>query len=70
MAYGDKRDYPKIDIYVNEGYVCSTTWARTCYEAIQEFKKKNPNIADSTGHDIKARREKSNKVAKINIDRL
>lgn len=38
MAYGDKRDYPKIDIYrkLDRGgmeYICSTTWARTCREA-------------------------------------
>ena len=26
MTYGDKRDYPKIDLYVDHTYVCSTTW--------------------------------------------
>lgn len=31
--YGSKRDYPKIDIYVNGKYVASTTWSATCKEA-------------------------------------
>lgn len=36
--YGDKRNYPKIDIYVKGEnnifqYVASTTWAKTCKEA-------------------------------------
>ena len=33
----DKRDYPKIDIYVNCTYRCSTNWAKTCKEAVQRF---------------------------------
>jgi hypothetical protein len=38
MTYGDKRDYRKIDIYHDRhGYVCSTTWAKTCREAIDRF---------------------------------
>jgi hypothetical protein len=28
MAYGDKRDYKKIDIYINGKYWRSTNWAR------------------------------------------
>ena len=35
--HGDKRDYPKIDIYVNGQYACSTTWAKTLKEAIQKY---------------------------------
>ena len=37
--YGDKRDYPKIDLYVRNKengifeYVGSSTWAKTCKEA-------------------------------------
>ena len=48
MAYGDRRDYPKIDLYVRsprwrEGevtdkYVGSTTWARTLKEAKAHFR--------------------------------
>ena len=50
--YGDKRDYRKIDIFVYGQYVCSTTWARTCREAIAKYMERNP------GHEaasIKAR---------------
>lgn len=37
MNYGDKRDYPKIDIYVHGKYACSTTWARTCKQAVNKY---------------------------------
>lgn len=37
MKYGDKRDYPKIDVYVNGQYECTTTWAKTCKEAKEKF---------------------------------
>ncbi len=33
VTYGDKRDYPKIDLYINGVYWRSTTWAKTCKEA-------------------------------------
>lgn len=33
LNYGDKRDYRKIDLFYNELYICSTTWAKTCKEA-------------------------------------
>jgi len=33
MAYGDKRDYNKIDIYVDGQYEFSTTWAKDTIEA-------------------------------------
>lgn len=44
-TYGNKRDYPKINIFVaHEGpqgryfaYAASTTWAKTCTEARQKF---------------------------------
>ena len=40
--YGEKRDYRKVDIfrYRADGlwhYACSTTWARTCREAVEMF---------------------------------
>lgn len=41
MDYGDKRDYPKIDIYYMGQYQASTTWAKTCKEAIESWKAKN-----------------------------
>lgn len=37
--YGEKRDYPKITIFVKRRgewtYFASTTWARTCKEAVE-----------------------------------
>lgn len=36
-AYGEKRDYPKIDLYIGGKYACSTTWARTLKEAVAHF---------------------------------
>lgn len=44
MAYGDKRDYPKIDIYWRGLYRGTTTWAKTCKEAKQRFFDKHPNL--------------------------
>jgi len=46
MAYGDKRDYPKIDLYIrtsaggrySDKYVGSTTWARSLSEAKIKFR--------------------------------
>jgi hypothetical protein len=42
--YGDKRDYPKIDIYRRKAsnprifdYVGSSTWSRTCREAKDRY---------------------------------
>jgi hypothetical protein len=43
MKYGDKRDYKKIDIYVNGVYVCSTNWAKTCKEAKEKYLEKHSN---------------------------
>lgn len=41
MAYGDKRDYRKIDIAVRIAgvwtYKCSTTWAKDLKEAKEKF---------------------------------
>lgn len=37
MRYGDKRNYRKIDIFVNGKYECSTTWSRTCKEAVEKY---------------------------------
>lgn len=44
MKYGDKRDYKKIDIYVNGKYDISTTWAKTCKEAKQRYKEAYPEF--------------------------
>jgi len=41
-TYGNKRDYPKIDFYHRRPngtnhYCGSTTWSRTCREALARF---------------------------------
>ena len=59
--YGDKRDYRKIDIFVahtHQGeryfaYKCSTTWAKTCREAMARFIVANPLAYQSK--DVRAR---------------
>ena len=35
--YGEKRDYPKIDIYRDGAYVGSTNWSRTLREAKDRY---------------------------------
>ena len=42
MKYGNKRDYPKINIFVNGIYRCSTTWTKTCKEAREHFIASGP----------------------------
>jgi len=46
MAYGDRRNYPKIEIFVDNDYFATTTWSKTCRAAKQEFCKRY-NIAES-----------------------
>ena len=42
MAYGDKRDRPKIDLYSMPSgeYLGSTTWAKTLKEAKEQYAAK------------------------------
>ncbi len=49
MQYGDKRDFPKIDIFVNGEYAASTSWARTCREAIERFDANHPQLNHEIG---------------------
>lgn len=48
MAYGDRRDYRKIDLFTMSPstgrwqYAGSTTWSRTCREAARRFKELHP----------------------------
>ena len=48
MNYGDKRSYPKIDIFIDGKYWQSTTWAKACKEArkrvIDKFIFLNKNV--------------------------
>lgn len=46
MAYGDRRDYPKIEIIVDGKYFATTTWSKTCRQAKSEFCKRY-NISES-----------------------
>ena len=51
FVYGDKRDYPKIDLYVKNLrlgewlYVGSTTWARGCREAKKKYVETHPETS-------------------------
>lgn len=40
LDYGQKRDYPKIDLYVDGVYYGSTNWARTLETAIHALLSK------------------------------
>lgn len=44
MNYGDKRDHRKIDIYVDGNYKASTTWAKTCKQAIERYINAYPDV--------------------------
>ena len=43
-AYGDKRDYPKIELYYSGVYKGTTTWARTVREAKEKFIERHPDL--------------------------
>lgn len=36
MNYGNKRNYPKIDLFYLGDYYATTTWAKTCKEAVKQ----------------------------------
>lgn len=41
MAYGNKRDFPKIDLYDQNGrYIGSTNWSKTLKEAREKAAEK------------------------------
>lgn len=44
MEYGDRRNFPKIDLYWRGSYRASTTWAKTCKEAKERFLAKHDNL--------------------------
>ena len=48
--YGNKRDYPKIDISANGRYICSTTWSKTCRQAAAIFR--NEMLIRTSGLNI------------------
>ena len=40
MSYSEKN--PKIDIYEDGQYRCSTNWAKTCREAVEKYLRRVP----------------------------
>ncbi len=38
-----KTDFRKIDIFINGKYEASTTWSKTCKEAIEKFRLSHAN---------------------------
>ena len=54
LQYGDKRDYPKIDIFFGGVYQYTTTGAKTCKEAMAHV----PNHSYSAGHNVTAHFQK------------
>ena len=59
--YGDKTDYPKIDLYVRDksgkgwNLAISTTCARTCKEAVDRYQ---PMMRGVPVFEVKAQRAK------------
>jgi hypothetical protein len=37
----------KIDIYDSGGYICSTDWSKTCKQAVERYKERNPKQAEN-----------------------
>ena len=55
MAYGDRRDYPKIELFVSGRYVATTTWAKTCKEAKVKYLESHAHLDPSTVRAFYAR---------------
>lgn len=50
MTHGEKRDYPKINIFVGGKYYASTTWAKTCKDAVEIYRKSHSTLAKVTAN--------------------
>ncbi len=46
--YGDRRDFGRIDVYVNGKYRCTTTWAINLKEAKDRFLEAHPEEVPET----------------------
>lgn len=53
MTYGDKVDFNKINIFVDGQYYCSTTWAKTCKEAISIYRRSHSTMGKVTARYAK-----------------
>ena len=47
-AYGGKRDYHKIEIFVDGVYVATTAWAKSLKEAKERFIQEHPRFKGAT----------------------
>ena len=56
MKHGNKRNYRKINFYDKKTgkYLCSTTWSRTCKEALAVYIKSDPFGIGITPLGVKA----------------
>lgn len=63
-TYGDKRDYRKIDIYVDGEYKVSTTWASSCKEAKEKYIEAYPDIDPDSVRCTYAKNSSKNPVEK------
>lgn len=50
IKYGDKRDYPKINLFEDGEYIGSTTWSKTCKDAIARCKSYPGHVYKITAH--------------------
>ena len=46
-TYGNKRDYPKIELVYAGKYVGTTTWSKTCREAREKYIERHPHLDPS-----------------------
>jgi len=46
LKHGDKRDYPKIWIFANGRFLATTTWSKTCREAVAHWHDANGSAGD------------------------
>jgi hypothetical protein len=53
--YGVKRDYRKIDFFVDGKYMGSTTWAKSLSEALNRYVKCDGDYFDVMGNDLIAK---------------
>ena len=53
-----RNDYPKINLFKKGSgeYICSTTWSKTCGEAVDRYVSKYPSLSNAVyGRFIKIR---------------
>ena len=43
-GYGYHPSNPKINIFVDRRYECSTNWAQTCKQAVEKFLEKRDRV--------------------------